>query len=84
MLYSLVGDNIPFSVAMDGFITVSGEIDFETTHRFRFQIRATNPIAVSEYNVYREPVSRNTIQSLQSFQYKRHRLIRIPDKEYTF
>ena len=47
MLYSLVGDNIPFSVAMDGFMRVSGAVDYETNRRFLFQIRATNPIPVS-------------------------------------
>ena len=47
MLYSVVEDNIPFSVAMDGLITVNGRIDYETNPNFQFQIEASNSIPVS-------------------------------------
>ena len=48
VLYTLVGDNIPFLVAMDGSIRVSEEIDFEENKYFEFEITATNPIPVSK------------------------------------
>ncbi|KAI6661225.1 protocadherin Fat 4-like [Oopsacas minuta] len=46
VLYSLIEDNIPipFSVAMDGIITVTGEIDYENISHYSFQIRADNQI----------------------------------------
>ena len=48
VVYTLVGDNIPFSVAMDGIIRVSEEIDFEESEYFEFQVTATNPTPVSK------------------------------------
>ena len=48
MVYTLVGDNIPFSVAMDGVIRVSEDIDYEENEYFEFRITATNLAPVSK------------------------------------
>ena len=48
VVYALLGNNIPFSVAMDGVITVSEDIDYEENEYFEFRITATNLAPVSK------------------------------------